>query len=124
MQLDVIKFIITALLVIVIDSVYLNISSKHYNNIVSNIQGSGLKLNMIATFMSYITIIVGLFYFIIKDKRSHIDAAILGWIIYLIFDFTNKAIFNEWSWMTVVIDGIWGGILFGTTTYIINKLFL
>jgi len=39
-----------------------------------------------------------------------------------IFDFTNKAIFDKWSWETVLLDGVWGGILYGLTTYLVYKL--
>ena len=46
------------------------------------------------------------------------DAAILGWVIYMVFESTNYAIFKKWKMETILLDGIWGGILFGLTAYI------
>ena len=41
----------------------------------------------------------------------------------MVYETTNKAILKKWTWFTVLLDGIWGGILFATTTFIIYKLF-
>ena len=46
------------------------------------------------------------------------DASILGWVIYGVYESTNLAVFKKWDLKTVLVDGIWGGILFGLTTYI------
>ena len=35
----------------------------------------------------------------------------------------NKALFKNWTWITVLIDGIWGGLLFLLTTLISYKVF-
>ena len=31
------------------------------------------------------------------------------------------SIFEKWEYKTVIIDSIWGGVLFGLTTYILSK---
>ena len=46
----------------------------------------------------------------------------LGWFVYLVYEFTNKAIMTKWYWTSVIIDGTWGGILFGLTTFLYYKL--
>ena len=61
-------------------------------------------------------------YFIIKPNRSVQDAFLLGLIIYGVFETTNMALFSKWSWLTVLIDTIWGGILFALTTFIVKLL--
>ena len=40
----------------------------------------------------------------------------------MVYETTNKAIFNKWTWSTVLIDGLWGGILFGLTTFLTYRL--
>ena len=120
---NVMQFLLTAILFITIDSLYLKLTTSHFKSVVSRIQGSPLEMNIYATFMSYITLVVGLYYFIIQNKKPVSDAALLGWIIYLVFDFTNKAIFKDWSWFTVLLDGTWGGFVFGATTYLVYKIF-
>ena len=57
-----------------------------------------------------------LYYFIIKDKRSVLDAVILGSGIYGVYAWTIYALLKNWTLKVVIIDTIWGGILFGLTT--------
>jgi uncharacterized membrane protein len=66
--------------------------------------------------------VAGINYFIIKPRRSVSDAFLLGIIIYGVYETTNLALFKNWSILTVIIDTLWGGILFATTTYIVNLL--
>ena len=62
--------------------------------------------------------IFGINYFIIKPKRSISDAFLLGLVIYGTYETTNWAIFTKWSVKTVIIDTLWGGILFALTTHL------
>ncbi len=65
---------------------------------------------------------MGLNYFIIKPKRSISDAFLLGLVIYGVYETTNWAIFNKWSVKSVIIDTLWGGILFASTAFIVRSL--
>ena len=57
------------------------------------------------------------------EKQSKIvrNSIILGLIIYGVFDFTNLAIFENYSLKLGLIDMLWGGILFGVSSYIATK---
>ena len=116
------KLILTALVLSVIDMAYLKLTGGHFNSLVKSIQGSKLSLQIVPAVLAYITLIFSLYYFIIRENRKVIDAMLLGWSIYLVYDFTNKAIFDKWTWETVLLDGVWGGILYGLTTFIVYKL--
>jgi uncharacterized membrane protein len=120
---EIIKLILTGLLFIVIDFLYLSSVSSYFNNIVKGIQGSPLVLNMTATILCYISLVLGLYYFIIRENKTVIDAIIIGLFVYSVFEFTNKAIFTNWKWHTVIIDSLWGGVLFGLTTYFVYKIY-
>ena len=61
-------------------------------------------------------------YFILKQRRSVMDAFILGIVIYGVYETTTYALLKKWSIQTVMIDTLWGGILFGLTTYLTYKL--
>ena len=56
-------------------------------------------------------------YFIISKNASPDDAFLLGLSIYAIYDLTNYAIIDNWPIKAVIIDTLWGGILFYLTTY-------
>ena len=116
------KLILTALVLSVIDMAYLKLTGGHFNSLVKSIQGSKFSLQIVPAVLAYITLIFSLYYFIIRENRKVIDAMLLGWSIYLVYDFTNKAIFDKWTWETVLLDGVWGGVLYGLTTFIVYKL--
>lgn len=117
------KFLVSAIIFVFIDSIYLNLIKDYFSYQIKLIQGSTIKINFLATLICYIFLIFGINYFIIKPNRSIQDAFLLGLVIYGVFETTNMALFSKWSWLTVIIDTLWGGILFAITTFIIKKLF-
>jgi uncharacterized membrane protein len=117
-----ILFLISAILFVVIDFVYLNLIKKYFENQVKIVQDSQLQVNLLGVILCYIFLIFGLNYFIIKPKRSPYDAFLLGILIYGVFETTNYALFKNWSIFTVILDTLWGGTLFAIVTFIINML--
>ena len=111
-----------ATLFIVIDVTYLRLIFNYWNTQVSRIQGSPLVVDKLPAVLAYGLLVIGLYYFIIKDNRPWWDAVLLGWFVYFVFDLTNKGLFTNWTWTTVILDGLWGGVLFGLITYIYYKL--
>ena len=112
--------LLSAIIFVSIDYIYLNLIKDYFARQVQAVQGSPLKLNYLGALLCYIFLIIGLNYFIIKPKRSVQDAFLLGLIIYAVFETTNLALFKNWSIFTVLIDSLWGGILFALTTYIVR----
>jgi uncharacterized membrane protein len=115
--------LVSAITMVVFDYVYLSLMKGYFSNQVKNVQGSPLKLNFLATTICYIFLILGLNYFIIKPRRSVQDAFLLGLVIYGVYETTNWALFSKWSPMSVIIDTLWGGILFAATTYVTTRIF-
>lgn len=114
--------IVSAILLVVIDSIYLNLVKGYFAKQIQDVQGSPLKINYVGAAICYIFLIIGLNYFIIKPNRSVQDAFLLGLVIYGTFELTNYALFKSWSLLTVIIDSLWGGSLFALTTYITRLL--
>jgi uncharacterized membrane protein len=117
-----ILFLISAILFVVIDFIYLNLIKRYFENQVKIVQGSQLQVNFLGVILCYIFLIFGLNYFIIKSKRSPYDAFLLGILIYGVFETTNYALFKNWSILTVILDTLWGGTLFAVVTFIIDRL--
>jgi len=117
-----ILFLISAILFVVIDFVYLNLIKNYFTNQVKTVQGSPLKVNLLGVVLCYIFLIFGINYFIIRPKKSAYDAFLLGILIYGVYETTNYALFSNWSILTVMMDTLWGGVLFALVTFIINKL--
>jgi uncharacterized membrane protein len=107
---------------LVLDSIYLIVFSDFFNNLVTKVQGSKLKINLLGAILCYIFLVFGLNYFIISKKKPLIDAFILGIVIYGVYETTSYALFENWSPLAVILDTFWGGILFTLTTVISYKL--
>ena len=117
------KLIVSGIIMLLLDSVYLITFSNFYNNIIKNIQGEKIKLNIISALFVYLFLIYGLNYFILnQSKTTLIDAFILGVIIYGVYEMTNYAIIKNWSPYAVVLDTVWGGILYTLVTYFTRKV--
>jgi hypothetical protein len=116
------KLLISAIIFVTLDYFYLNLIKDYFGKQVQIIQGSPLKMNLLGAIICYIFLIFGINYFIIKPKRSIQDAFLLGLIIYGVFETTNKTLFSNWSWVTVIIDTLWGGILFALTTGLVSLI--
>jgi uncharacterized membrane protein len=114
--------LISAIVFIAIDAVYLNIIKDFFQKQIISVQGSSVQVNYLGVAICYIFLVTGLNYFIIKPNKSVNDAFLLGLIIYGVYETTNYALFKNWSIITVIIDTLWGGILFASTTYIVNML--
>jgi uncharacterized membrane protein len=115
-------FIISGVLLILIDFIYLSLIKGYFINQIVTVQGSNVQPDLMAIAICYLFLIFGINYFIIKEKRSVFDAFLLGLVIYSVYETTNKALFTKWSWITVFIDSLWGGILFALTTWSIYKI--
>jgi len=116
------KLLVSAIVFVFIDTIYINLISNYFTIQVKNVQGSPIKINFLATLLCYIFLVFGINYFIIKPNRSIQDGFLLGLVIYGVFETTNMALFSKWSWLTVIIDTLWGGILFALTTYIVSLI--
>lgn len=123
MKVDITKFIVMAVIFTLLDSLYLTSATPHFSELILRIQKSPLRMDLLATVLCYVALLFGLYYFIIQDNKSVTDAAILGLVIYSIYELTNKAIFINWTWFTVLLDTVWGGILFSLTTYLVYKIY-
>ena len=116
------QYLLSAIILVLLDGIYLSTIRNLYEKQIQTIQGSKIQLNLIASLITYIFLIFGLNYFIIKKHKSPMDAAILGMVIYGVYEFTNLALLKNWSIFISILDTVWGSILFGLTTIIVYKI--
>jgi uncharacterized membrane protein len=114
--------LVSAIVLVALDFVYLNIIKDYFASQIQRVQNSPMKINYLGAAICYILLIVGINYFIIKPHKSVSDAFLLGIIIYGVYETTNYALLKNWSILTVIIDTLWGGLLFASTTYVVNLL--
>ena len=116
------NYLISAIIFVILDGFYINLIKKYFQKQISSIQGSNLQLRMIPTAITYVFLIFILEYFIISKKENYKTAFLLGFCVYAVYEFTNYSLFKNWTLLTVIIDTLWGGILFGLTTFLTGKV--
>lgn len=108
----------------ILDYIYLKSSSNIFYKLVNKIQNSPLVLRIYPTIVVYIFIFLMWIVFIYnqKDKFTFSEnifrAFLLGMCTYGIYEFTNMAIFKDWTINVALMDTIWGGVLYSLTTLI------
>ena len=115
------EYLLTSLILLGLDFIYLSLTKKYFNSQVQLVQGTPIKLNIIATIACYILLSMGIFYFIIKKKFSYFESFYLGIFVYGVYDLTTMAILKNWKWNTVVMDTLWGGTLFVLVKFLFQK---
>jgi uncharacterized membrane protein len=110
--------ILLAVIFVLVDAGFLYLMSNNFQTMVKKIQGSPLKMELLPTVACYIVLVSSLYYFVIYKKGSYLDAFLLGFFIYAVYETTNMAIFKDWSISVGLIDLTWGGFLFLITTYL------
>jgi uncharacterized membrane protein len=114
--------LLPAIIMLVLDGIFLGMNRDMFALQVAEVQRVVLEVKYLGAVLCYALLIFGLYYFIIKDRRPVIDAMILGFVIYGVYETTTYALLKKWKLQTMMIDTLWGGILFGLTTMITYKL--
>lgn len=109
----------SAVILLSLDFIYLNLTKSVFQTQVFKIQHGVMNVKLIPAILCYFFLVIGLNYFILQPHRTILEAFLLGFIIYGVFDSTNLAIFKNYEWNVAIMDTVWGGILFALTTWII-----
>ena len=118
------KILLTSsIIMLALDSAFLYLITPLFKRQIKAVQKSPLELNMTGTIISYLFLILGLNYFILKDHKSVMDAYILGLVIYGVYEGTSMALLKDWRLETLLLDTAWGGVLFAGTTYLTYSLY-
>ena len=112
------QLLLLGIIFIIVDAGFLYLMSNNFQTMIKKIQGSPLKMKLIPTIACYIILVSSLYYFVIYKKGSYLDAFLLGFFIYGVYETTNMAILKDWSLKVGLIDLSWGGFLFLITTYL------
>jgi len=115
---------ITAITVILLalDFVYITLNRNMFEVQVAEVQRVSLQMRPFGGVLSYIMLVIGLYYFIVREHRAIFDAFLLGLVIYGVYEGTTYALFKKWKLNIVFMDTLWGGILFALTTFITYKV--
>ena len=114
------KIFVALIVMISLDFIYLSNFKNFFNKLIKSIQKQDIKMNYTGLIATYAVLFMSYYYFIIKKKGTVTDAFILGISIYGVYELTNYSLFNNWNMKAVILDTLWGGILFSLTRYLTN----
>ena len=122
MRFNIIYFVLVAIIVIFLDSIFLFFMKNRFRKQLQKITGKPLSINIIGVIACYIILVFGLYYFVIYKNLSLFDSALMGFIIYGVYETTSMATFADWNILNAIIDTIWGATLFVLTKILFDKI--
>jgi len=115
--------ILVLLILLVLDGAYLYSTRRFSAEMIRRMQGGEkTPMRILGIVVTYACIAALVYWFILRPKRSVVEAFLLGLCVYGVYDGTNYAIFKHYPLSFAVMDTVWGGILFALTTYLARKL--
>jgi uncharacterized membrane protein len=107
---------------LILDFLYLNLTKQSFLKQVFKIQRKAFSMKWLPAVICYIALILLLYHFILRPRRTIQEAFLLGLCVYVVYETTNMSLFTDWEWKTVVIDSLWGGTLFALATTVFYKV--
>lgn len=119
----IIKNIATITVVLLaLDFMYITTTRNMFEIQIADVQRVALQIRPLGGVLCYLLLVIGLYYFIIREHRPVFDAFLLGLVIYGVYETTSYALLKKWKWNIVLMDTLWGAILFALTTFITYKV--
>jgi uncharacterized membrane protein len=105
---------------LVLDGIYFTINNSFFKKTIQNVQKAPIKTNYVGVVLAYVFLVAMEYYFVIMKNLKAKDAFLLGMGIYGVYEFTNLATLSNWPLSLVIMDTLWGGVLFASATCMIR----
>lgn len=116
------RIMVTACIFVALDMLYFTVAGGVFQRLIFKVQKAPLAFNFVGAFLAYIVLFISLDYFILEQQQGPLQAFKLGLAIYAVYELTNYALLKDWSASVVVMDTVWGGIVFALTTFLVQKI--
>ena len=108
--------------ILALDFMYISATRNMFEIQIADVQRVALQMRPLGGILCYLLLVIGLYYFIVREHRTVFDAFLLGLVIYGVYESTSYALLKKWKWNIVLMDTLWGGVLFALTTFITYKV--
>ena len=106
------------LLLVIFDLPWLFLIGDTAQKLILSIQGSDIKLRYIPALVVYIALA-----YIVTKVETVMEAFKMGVAVYAVYDFTNLAMFKNYTLSFAIMDSIWGGILLASVRHALDRIF-
>jgi uncharacterized membrane protein len=113
------KFLAAFIILILIDIPWLTLQMTAYQNMFSDIQG-GRSIHM--RLWPAVVVYIALAYLLLLQTSAK-GAFLSGAAVYAVYDFTNMAVFKDYTLGIAVADTLWGGVLFTIAYLLVKRIF-
>jgi uncharacterized membrane protein len=115
------EYAIALVTLFVMDLSWISSQSTMYGTMVKEVQGSNMTVNPYAAIIAYAFVTFSFFAIVVPAiesskslTSSFCRGAIIGLLIYGVYNATNMSIFTHYNAYVAVVDTLWGTLLFGT----------
>jgi uncharacterized membrane protein len=115
------NFFIPGVILLILDAIYISMIKDEFELQIASIQRVSMQIRPLGAIVCYLLLITGLWYFILRERKSIIEAFFFGIVIYGVYESTSYATLKNWSSKIFIMDTLWGGVLMGLTTYLTYK---
>lgn len=93
----------------------------------ARLRDGSLEPRLIPAFLVYVFLSLGIQFFALPLARGEMGlgflwGALLGLIVYGVYDMTNLATLENWSWRLALVDMAWGTFLCGVVTVLVQMI--
>ena len=110
------ELVIATPIFLLLDFVFLASQRKTFESQVISVQKTALVLKPAGAIACYLFLLAGFYYFILRERRTPLEAMLFGLVVYGVYETTTYALLKNWKVETVMVDVLWGGALFYLTT--------
>ncbi len=125
---SIINIILTFFLFIGFEKIWFFFAGSFFKNQIGpmmNMNGDEIDVRIPAAILVYLLMSIGLYYFVFVIKtpislfESFYRGAFLGFTVFGVYDLTNRAILKVYPWEMVMLDMMWGTIMFSLISSIL-----
>jgi uncharacterized membrane protein len=110
-------FILTMVLLVIVDMLWLGTVGRISLKMLEKIQGAAVKMRFWAAAVVYVALA-----YLVLEAKSVYQAAGIGAAAYAVYDFTSLATLTGYDWRLAIADTVWGGVLFSVVWMIIRPM--
>ena len=103
------SLVILFLLFLFFDAIFFWVNQTFLNQTIRSVQGKSSKVRVLGALLCYVALTLLMYFTLSLDMLKTFG---LGAGIYAVYEGTNYAIFEKWPLQMVVMDTVWGGLLF------------
>jgi len=121
-----VSLLLTTLFFIILDLAWFQFAvPRFYEPTFTAIQGHGISMRIAGGLFAWLLLAFGVQYFVLDKemdaKNAFIRGALMGFVIYGVYNGTNYATFSNYDMKTFIADTTWGTFVTGTVSLLAWK---